>query len=618
MFSLNYQLRRKKYIMISKVKKGSNYVLCYTRMPKENLIYSEKLAYSMHIAYSEDKVKFHELNNNSGVLFAKATENDNGTLNAKSLKNPYIFYLADGTFSVIAVRTESDGENDEESKGKVLIFTSKDLLQYEEIGLIDLKENTYVSDVMCKYDEDKKVYVICWSDEDGNYYKNYITDIRNIDGASLPEKVEAFTIETVKTEIDGVVPRNVISISEEIAERLILKLTVPTNVEIKIPKSVCINSEKELKAVKATAVYSDGTTDIKNIDWNAVEIDWNKPGTYTIEGKVHQDHYEFPIATNRADPCIAKWNGKYYFIATNDADGNHTLYMRESDTIPGLLKAEEKLIIDSSTYDDIKGLLWAPEFHIIQGELYIFHGATSGEFFYEESHVMKLARGGNPMIAADWSRPYRVVKKDGTYLCEAGKIISLDMTNFEVGGVHYVVWSQREFLPEDLGAWLYIAKIDPNEPWKLISDPVVISKPEYGWANNNVFVDEGAFALIRGEKLFLTFASALVDTTYVVGLLCAEKESDLLNPSSWTKTNYPLLTSRSVEGEYGPGHNSYVIDDDGAVWNAYHARPGIDAPRSSGLRRVHFDIDGYPVLDLTEDKDLNKELANVTMDIILK
>lgn len=604
--------------MISKVKKGSSYVLCYTRMPKENLIYSEKLAYSMHIAYSEDKVNFHELNHNSGVLFAKATENDNGTLNAKSLKNPYIFYLADGTFGVIAVRTEAEGKNDEQSKGKVLIFTSKDLLQYEEIGLIDLRENTYVSDIMCKYDDDKKVYVICWSDEEGNYYQNYIDDIRNINGASLAEKAEVFNIETVKTEIDGIVPRNIINISDEIAERLVLKLTVPNNVEIKIPKSVCITSEKELKAVKATAVYSDGTTAMKNVDWNAGDIAWNKPGTYTIVGKVHQDHYEFPIAINRADPCIAKWNGKYYFIATNDADGNHTLYMREADTIPGLLNAEEKLIIDSSTYEDIKGLLWAPEFHIIEGELYIFHGATSGEFFYEESHVMKLQKGGNPMIAADWSRPHRVLKKDGTYLCEAGKTISLDMTNFEVGGVHYVSWSQRQFLPDDLGAWLYIAKINPNEPWKLISDPVVISKPEYGWANNNVFVDEGPFALIREGKIFLTFASALVDTTYVVGLLCAEKEADLLNPSSWTKTNYPLLTSRSVEGEYGPGHNSYVIDDDGAVWNAYHARPGIDAPRSSGLRRVHFDIDGYPVLDLTEDKDLNKELANVTMDIIIK
>ncbi len=604
--------------MIYKGKEDLKYVLCYTRKPQENLIYSEKLAYSMHLAYSEDGVGFQELNHNSGILFAKATENDNGSLNAKSLKNPYIFYLADGTFGVVAVRTAADGENDEESKGRVLLFTSEDLLQYKEIGLIDLKVDTYVNDITCEYDEDKKVYIICWSDESGNYYKNFTADILNINSASIPEKTEAFVIETVNTEIEGVIPRNVISVSMEVAHHLICKLIVPTNVEIKVPESVNITSEKELKVVKATAIYSDGTIVMKNVDWDLPEIDWNKSGNYRITGKVHQDHYEFPIATDRADPCIGKWKGMYYFIATNDADGNHSLYMRVADNIPDLLNAEEKLIIDSNMYEDIKGLLWAPEFHIVEGDLYIFHGATSGEFFYEESHVMKLKKDGNPMNAEDWSRPHRVVKKDGNYLCEAGKTISLDMTNFEIDGEYYVVWSQREFLPEDLGAWLYIAKVDPKEPWKLISDPVVISKPDYGWANNNVFVDEGPFTLIRDGKVFLTFASAMIDATYVVGLLCADKNADLLNPASWTKGNYPLLTSRSALGEYGPGHNSYVIDEDGNVWNAYHARPGVNGPRSSGLRRVHFDIDNYPVLDLTEEKDLNPELRNVIMDIIVR
>ncbi|EHI98635.1 Alpha-N-arabinofuranosidase [Clostridium sp. DL-VIII] len=604
--------------MIYKEKEDLKYVLCYTRKPQENLIYSEKLAYSMHLAYSEDGVGFQELNHNSGILFAKATENDNGSLNAKSLKNPYIFYLADGTFGILAVRTGAEGENDEESKGRVLLFTSADLLQYKEIGLIDLKGDTYISDIKCQYDEDKKVYIICWSDESGNYYKNFTADILNINSASIPEKTEAFVIENVNTEIEGVVPRNVISVSMEVAHHLICKLIVPTNVEIKVPESVNITSEKELKVVKATAIYSDGTTAMKNVDWNLSEIDWNKSGKYRITGKVHQDHYEFPIATDRADPCIGKWKGKYYFIATNDADGNHSLYMREADNIPDLLKAEEKLIIDSNMYEDIKGLLWAPEFHIVEGDLYILHGATSGEFFYEESHVMKLKKDGNPMDAKDWSRPHRVVKKDGNYLCEEGKTISLDMTNFEIDGEYYVVWSQREFLPEDIGAWLYIAKVDPKEPWKLISDPVVISKPDYGWANNNVFVDEGPFTLIRDGKVFLTFASAMIDATYVVGILCADKNADLLDPASWTKGNYPLLTSRSALGEYGPGHNSYVIDEDGNVWNAYHARPGVNGPRSSGLRRVHFDIDNYPVLDLTEEKDLNPELRNVIMDIIVR
>ena len=64
------------------------YVLCYTRKPQEDIIYAKRLAYSMHLAYSGDGRKFEALNHNSGVLFAKATGNQDKTINAKSLKCP--------------------------------------------------------------------------------------------------------------------------------------------------------------------------------------------------------------------------------------------------------------------------------------------------------------------------------------------------------------------------------------------------------------------------------------------------------------------------------------------------------------------------------------------------
>lgn len=196
-------------------------------------------------------------------------------------------------------------------------------------------------------------------------------------------------------------------------------------------------------------------------------------------------------------------------------------------------------------------------------------------------------------------------------MCEDGKEITLDMTCFEWQGEYYAVWSQRQFLPKDLGAWLYIAKLNPKEPWKLLSDPVILSKPEYGWANNHTFVDEGPYALKSENTLYLTFSSAAVDTSYVVGLLHIEKGKDLLVRENWIKTNYPILTSRSVEGEFGTGHNAYVTDEDGIVWNTYHARQGVDGARSSGIRRVHFDIDGVPMLDLTEDRDLVENIKKL-------
>ncbi|NMB39300.1 MAG: family 43 glycosylhydrolase [Firmicutes bacterium] len=593
------------------------HILCYTRKPLEEQIYDVKLAYSMHLAFSTDGTNFQDLNHNSGVLFAKATENSDGTLNAKSLRNPYLFYLADGTYGVAAVRTEPDGEPDEQSKGHILLFSSSDLLQYREVGLLDLKHDTFVSDVICSYDSERQVYVIHWCDADGNYYCNSITDIFELDSAALPDKAEPFALDLVQANIEGIAARNVIEVPEEVGQRLVKKLTVPNNIKIEVPESVKASSFEELKDVKATAIYSDGTKAFKNVKWDLSGIDWNTPGTYRISGVAYQEHFKFPIAVNRADPCITKWKGKYYFIATNDADGNRTLYMREADTIPGLVDAEEVLILDTKTYEHIGNLLWAPEFHVIESELYIFHAASPKEFFCEEAHVMKLCTGGNPMCAADWSEPRRVVRKDGSELCEAGKTISLDMTCIKLKNEYYAIWSQRQFLPVDQGAWLYIAKLDPKQPWRLITDPVVIAKPEYGWENNHVFVVEGAYALFSDERLFVTYSGALVDATYCVGLLIADPDADLLDPESWTKGNYPLLTSRSVLGEYGPGHNSYVVDDSGIIWNAYHARPGVKGPRSSGIRRVHYDIDGYPRLDLVEEKDLNRELVKVYTEVVV-
>lgn len=560
------------------------YLLNYTRKPINSVLYDPRLAYSMHLALSEDGKTFRALNHNSGVLFAKATENEDGSLSPKCIKNPFIFRTEEGRFGVMAVRTGGDGEEDKESEGKVLLFESEDLLEYVEVGLVEP------------------------SDE----YKTFLErEVQGIEDALTSS-------ETDIADIEGAIPHNIIEISDAVADRLRKKLLTPENVEMEFPKEVEVSDAQQLHKLRATAKYSDGTKAAKKIDWDLSGVDFTKSGKYEIKGKIHQDHFEFPIAYDRADPCIGEWNGKYYFIATNDADGNHTLYIREADSIPELVTAKEHLILDSTTYEGIGGLLWAPEFHIVDGKLYIFHAATPGEFFWEESHVMELREGGNPICKEDWSAPKRVVRKDGTDICEAGKEITLDMTCFEWEGSYYAIWSQRQFLPKDLGAWLYIAKINPKEPWKLLSDPIVLSKPDYGWANNHTFVDEGPFALMSEDKLFITFSSAAVDTSYVVGLLSIEKGKDLLDVKNWKKKNYPILTSRSVEGEYGTGHNAYIIDEDGMVWNTYHARPGTEAPRSSGIRRVHFDIDGEPVLDMTEDLDVKEEFRMIRTTLIVK
>ncbi len=581
-------------------------LLCYTREAQEDIIYSQKLAYSMHLALKQDDGTWLALNHNSGILYAKATSNTDGTLNAKSLKNPILFERADGGYAVIAERIEADGSADASAVGKFLLFTSKDLLHYTEQELID-KENA------CRMLQTAAGLGIVYKMPEGIETGKAQAEMP---GEGLPE---------------GAVCGNVLEIPEAVAKRLLIRFTTPVNVANEVPDEVRVHSIEELKQVKALARYSDGSTVEKKVDWYADKVDWSVPGEYEIDGKVHQEHYEFPIAWDRADPCIGKWNGKYYFIATNDADYNNTLYIREADTIPGLVTAQEVLLLDTKTYPHLKGLLWAPEFHIINDRLYIYHGGTPGPFVKEQCHVMALKPGGNPMKASDWEMPVRVIKADGSMLYgEEG--ITLDMTEFESAGKYYVCWSQRQFSPVDQGAWLYIAELNPDCPWQLKSEPVVLSKPDYGWANNHTFVDEGPYVVKRDGKIWMSFSSAAVDTTYVAGMLSAQEGADLLNPDNWVKENYPLVSSRSVmprgwdnkyadikkAGEFGPGHNSFVEDEDGLTWFVYHARRGVDGPRSSGLRRLHFNIEGFPVLDMTEELDLKPELTWVKTKIVIQ
>lgn len=578
-------------------------VLCYTRHPKEDMIYADKMAYSMHLAYRGKDGKFYAFHHNEGLLYAKAVENTvSGVLDARSLKNPWIFALDNGGYGVVAVRTMADGKKDVESEGCILFFTSRDLVHYEERGLFCLQEAGFIEEIRCvTKGEDCQ---ICWKTENGGWMEG-----RCIVGETveiIPDSVKESETPSISVPalddgdiaaIEGIVPGNTVEITGTEEDYLLKKLLVPVCVGMELSKKDPFDDENELKNVKAIAHYSDGTRVER-------KVDWEKPAGKAVKGKVHQEHFPAPFAENRADPVCMYRDGKYYFIATNDADGNRTLYMRCSDTLEGISQAEEVLFLDSDTYPGIGGLLWAPEFHQVGGNLYVFHAATSGEFFCEESRVRKLKAGGNPICKEDWSEPVMVVKKDGTPLCEEGKVISLDMTVIPYGGKVYAMWSQRQFLPVDQGAWLYLAEIDEKEPWKLLTDPVCIAKPEYGWENNHTYVVEGPYALYNDGQLMVTYAAAAVDATYTVGLLKPRMGSDILDSANWKKNNYPLMSSNSVKGQYGTGHNSYVTDENGLTWNFYHMRENVNGPRSSAARRVYFDIDGEPMLDVVEEIDL--------------
>lgn len=602
-------------------KKGS--VLIYTRTPVKGS-YSTSLAYSAHFAYSGDGKNYRALNRNYGILYACATIDSRNRIREKGLKKPFLFRTGDGGFGIAAVRVNADGSDDEESRGRILLWLSKDLIHFEEIGLVRLKNDVTVREVTCKYDLSTRRYVIDWKGTDGNCYRNLLSDPTDPESVSNAEPLRSFTASAAFSinAPEGAVNGNVLEVDGSFGDRLVQKWSQLRNVSVTVPESIPASGAEEIDAVKATAVYSDGSTAMKPVKWDTEKIDFSKPGSYEISGTVIRDEYRFPLAKGFADPDVMRWNGKYYFIATNDNTGDVGLYVREADTAAVLFReeTEQHLILARDEARDYIQTFWAPEFHVIGGELCILF-AVSGKKWGPQSHVMKLKKGGSVTDPDGWEEPIRIRKMDGTYL--AVDAITLDMTYVEANGASYLVWSYRERIgtPDDTGSMLTIASIDPSKPWQLTSEPVLLARPLYGWENNEHTINnEGPYAIVTADHVYLTYSGgAAGGYTYVLGLLSIRTGDDLLSPHNWTKSCVPVLSYYSVENEYGPGHNSFFVDDQGNLMIAYHAQESMESHlRCTGIHRVHFNIHGEPVFDMSAERDLDEKLAKVTMKVTVR
>ena len=58
-------------------------------------------------------------------------------------------------------------------------------------------------------------------------------------------------------------------------------------------------------------------------------------------------------------------------------------------------------------------------------------------------------------------------------------------------------------------------------------------------------VNEAPAALIRNGKVIITYSASATDENYVMGLLWADEDSDLLNGYSWHKLKEPVFRVRN-------------------------------------------------------------------------
>lgn len=358
--------------------------------------------------------------------------------------------------------------------------------------------------------------------------------------------------------------------------------------------------------------FSNGTSGTARVEWDSISPQvLSQSGTITVGGTLYDNEYDNPLILNRADPFIYKHSdGYYYFTASyTDASNGHNnvgmyqydrLILRKAKTIEGLATAEEKVIYTKAPLEGNKSPhVWAPEIHYIDGDWYIYYATTisSTDVWQVRPHVLKCPGNLDPMIRGNWQDKGQMQKTNSSDMAFKG--FSLDATTFEHRGIRYLVWAQN-----DPSSNLYIARM--KDPLTIDTNAVKIATPIYDWEKHVYQVNEGAAVIKRNGKIFISYSASATDANYCMGLLTASENSDLLNPDSWVKTSVPIMRTNVTAGQYGPGHNSFTVSEDGEDdLIVYHARreekyisgsyePLYDAGRHTRIQKLYWNEDGTP------------------------
>lgn len=278
-----------------------------------------------------------------------------------------------------------------------------------------------------------------------------------------------------------------------------------------------------------------------------------------------QVNYNEPWILQRADPYIFKhFDGTYYFTASVPAYDR--IVLRSAKTLAGIAQAEEKTIWTKHASGIMGNHIWAPELHYLDGKWYIYFAAGDAEDKWNIRPYVLECADENPMNG-NWKELGKMQCADEDEF--SFRAFSLDATVFENKGKRYYVWAEKVGVGKMISN-LYIAEMET--PNKLKTVQVMLTTPDYDWERVGYWVNEGPAVIKRNGKIFLTYSASETGAPYCMGMLTADEDSDLLDPLSWKKERYPVLASDPEKEIYGPGHNSFTVDEDGNDILVYHAR----------------------------------------------
>ena len=306
--------------------------------------------------------------------------------------------------------------------------------------------------------------------------------------------------------------------------------------------------------------------------------------------------YNEPWILQRADPYVYRHsNGWYYFTASIPT--YDYIAIRRAKTLSELPTATEHIIWRKHESGPMSEHIWAPEIHYIFGKWYIYFAGGEKEDVWNIRPYVLECQGDDP-INDPWIERGKMQCADHDEF--SFRAFSLDATVLESKGEYYYIWAEKVGVGKQISN-LYIAKMENG--CKLSTAQVLLTTPDYDWERNGFWVNEGAAVIKKDGNIYLTYSASDTGINYCIGMLSAKEDSDLLDPKSWTKERYPVLRSDEDLKIYGPGHNSFTVDEEGNDIMVYHARtekeivgnPLYNPNRHAMLMKLKWDKDMRPV-----------------------
>ena len=299
-----------------------------------------------------------------------------------------------------------------------------------------------------------------------------------------------------------------------------------------------------------------------------------------------------PLVRQRADAQVFRHTDGWYYL-TGSVPEYDRCVLRRSRTVAGLATAPERVLWRHLASGPLSGFIWAPELHLIDGRwiMYFAAGPSGGgeDVFRIRTHAL-VCDGADPMTGG-WSVLGQLKTPWDSF--------TLDSTSFVHRGTRYLAWAQREPGIET-NSNLYLAPL--TTPLTLAAAPARLCVPTLPWEVQGFKVAEAPAVLERNGRLFMTYSASATDARYCMGMLSARADANIMDPAAWTKSPVPVFASSPANNVWGPGHNSFTVDERGRDLLVYHARdykeitgdPLFDPNRHTRVQHFRYRADGTP------------------------